>query len=728
MQIRSILKIVSILLILFPLTVSSQISEGGIPVQIKRLKSATSLSDVVVLPAIDNFKLQSMNSRTSENMLKPFHFAHPFQVALNPENSGKWYSGNDLNVWQLRIRSTGAYSLNFILNQYHLPENAHLFLINEQTGEVKGAYTSANNTEDQTLAIEPIDGDEILVQYEEPIQASFRGRFEIAQVAHDFVGVGTSGAHRPLGISGSCNVNINCDLVNGTEDIRDAVCRIIIEGTELCTGTLMNSTAFDGTPYLLTAYHCINSEKKAKSSVFLFNYESPYCNSIDGDVSRSLSGSSLKASFDSLDFALVQLTTLPPFYFRPYLAGWNRRNQAPLNSMSIHHPLGDIKKVAIDKDAAVTSKFSNTYLPLGFWKINRWDNGVTEQGSSGGPLFDQNHQLIGTLTGGAATCILPTNDYYEKFALAWDYRKESSKQLKYWLDPVNSNSEKISGMFMYSDSNLCLPVTNFRNTDTHAAIQITNGLIKKGYFSGSNLAGYTDFAEKYVFSKSCVIQGVTLGVARVKLNPLYANAYINVKVYEGNDKPETLLYTQKFDIKTFWVDGMNYLAFNNPVKAKGNFFVSYDITDLHDGDTLAIYMANRKTELNSFYLKNQSGWINYNSQNLNGYGSALLTELISCNIDTTSGLEDFNDILAGTKMYPNPLFGSNFLTVETLQKIDCAEDITIYDLLGKIQNVQIIQLGDNSLRLNFKGKRPGIYLINIDTGGHSVTGRIAYLP
>lgn len=728
MHLKLFLKITFILLILFPLGVSSQISEGGTPTYIKRLKSAISASEVIILPKIDNQEMQLKYSRTTENMLKPFHFAHPFQVSLTPENSGKWYSDSDLNVWQLRIRSTGAYSLNLILNQYHLPEKARLFIINEKTGETKGAYTNSNNSDSQTLAIEPIDGDEILVQYEEPVLSSFRGKFEISQVAHDFVGVGTSGTHRPLGISGSCNINVNCDQVNGTEDIRDAVCRIIIEGIELCTGTFINNTAFDGTPYILTAYHCIGTEKKAQSSVFLLNYESPYCGSIDGDVSRSISGSSLTASFDSLDFALVKLNKLPPPYYRAYMVGWNHKNLAPSNSVSIHHPLGDIKKVATDKDPALASTFNANYLPMGFWQIKRWDTGVTENGSSGGPLFDQNHQLIGTLTGGAATCSLPTNDYFEKFALAWDYRKETNKQLKNWLDPINSNSEKISGMYMYPDSNLCLPVTNFTNTDTHAAIEISNGLTKKGYFSGSNLAGYTDFAEKYSFSKSCVVQGVTLGIAKVKTNTLYANAYINVKVYQGQDKPETLLYSQKFDIKTFWIDGMNYLAFKDPVKTVGNFFVSYNLSELHSGDTLAVYMANRKTDLNSFYLKDQSGWLSYNSQNINGYGSALLTELISCNIDTTSGMDNFEDALTGVKIYPNPLHGSTFLTIETLQKIDCPEDIVVYDLLGKIQNVSVVQVGENMLKLNFQGKRAGIYLVNIDTGGHSVTGRIAYLP
>ncbi len=147
----------------------------------------------------------------------------------------------------------------------------------------------------------------------------------------------------------ACNVNINCDIANGSEEVRDAVCRIIIDGLELCTGTLVNNTALDGTPYLMTAYHCISNERDAQTSVFLFNYESPYCSSIDGDVSRSLSGSSLKASFDSLDFSLVRLNNIPPYNYRTYLAGWNRRNSPPASSICVHHPLGDIKKVAIDQ-------------------------------------------------------------------------------------------------------------------------------------------------------------------------------------------------------------------------------------------------------------------------------------------------------------------------------------------------------------------------------------------
>ncbi|MDP2338740.1 MAG: trypsin-like peptidase domain-containing protein [Bacteroidota bacterium] len=735
MNAKTIYRLVFFLLILFHFEVSGQISQGGIPIQIQIQKLKTSSSgtaDLVVMPAIDNQKMRYMYSQTNQNRLKPFRFAHSFEVSLTPQNSGKWYSDGEVNVWQLRIRSSGAYSLNLILEHYSLPDGARLFLISTKTGETKGAYTSANNSDSQVLAIEPVSGDELMVQYEEPVKSISRGEFRIIKVSHDFIGI-TAKDHRPLGISGSCNVNINCDAANGSEDNRDAVCRIIIEGTEICTGTLMNNTYLDGIPYVLTAYHCINSEIQAQSSVFLFNYESPYCASIDADVSRSLSGSALKASFDSLDFALVRLNTIPPYNYRTYLAGWNRKNVAPTTSMSIHHPLGDIKKVAIDQDAAVTANFNGSYRSNGFWKINRWEKGVTESGSSGGPLFDQNKQLVGTLTGGSATCTLPTNDYFEKFALAWNYRKETNKQLKAWLDPLNSSVEKLNGMSLNSGVNRCKPFTNFKDNDTYLASQILDGGSKKGYWTGSNTAGFTDFAEQYKFSKNCEVQGVTLAIGRLKINPLYPNSYIDVQVYEGKDSPETLLYSEKFEINKFYNDAMNYLPFKSPVKTVGNFFISYNISQLNPGDTLAVYMANRKADFtNSFYLKNQQGWSSYiqtyNTQNPYGYGSALLTELIACNIDDPLGTKQIVFDSPEARFFPNPISGGSMLSIQTIDPIDCPEEIAVFDLLGKKQKIPFTQSGQNNLSLDFAGKRPGIYLIHLDSGGRTVIGKVAYIP
>jgi len=720
-------KAVIFLFFFIPGIVKGQISKGGTPIYIQKLKSFVS-DDLVILPPVDNDKLQRTNMLNENQLrLKPLIFAFPFDVSLTPKNSGKWYSAGDVKIWQLRIRSVDAYSLNVIFGKYNLPENAKLFITGTNGSDIKGAYTSANNSDSHVLAVEPLAGDELLIQYEEPTGAAFPGEIEISRVSHDFIGI-VAKDHRPLGISGACNVNVNCDLANGKEDIRDAVCRIFIEGTELCTGTLINNTSLDGTPYLLTAYHCISTEKKANLSVYLFNYESPSCVSIDGDVSRSLSGSTLKSSFDSLDFALVRLNNSLPYNYRPYFVGWNKKNVAPPSSFTIHHPWGDIKKIAIDNDIPVTGRYNADYLVNGNWKILKWDKGVTESGSSGGGLFDQNKQLIGTLTGGYATCSSPTNDFFEKFALAWDYRKETTKQLKVWLDPTNSNVEKLDGLLPNSGKTLCSPATNFKDNDTYSATQISNGIIKKGYFTGTNLSGFTDFAEQFKFSKNCEVQGVTLGIAKVKTNPLFAQSFITVQVYAGTDKPTTLLYSEKFDIKKFYSDAMNYLPFQKSVKISGTFFITYNIQDLNQGDTIAVYMANRKSDTtNSFYLKNSSGWLTYNSQNNYGNGSALLTELIACNVDSPTTIDSIeNGSLA--KFYPNPLNGNAYLTVRTVSQIDSPESTVVYDILGKEQNISNSLKGPNELLLNFAGKRPGFYFVHIEAGGRQIVGKIAYIP
>lgn len=725
---KSIFKIFTVLLFLFQGMVQAQISQGGIPVQIHKLKSIQS-DDLILLPPVDNEKMRQANAvEQGQLMLKPFHFAHPFNVSLNPKNSGKWYSDGEVNIWQLRIKSTGAYSLNVIFGSYHLPNNAKLFLIGENSGEIKGAYTSVNNSDYHLLAVEPLAGDDILIQYEEPIGVAFPGEIEITRVSHDFMGIKSYDPRIPLGVSGSCEVNVNCDIANGDQEIRDAVCRVLIEGTELCTGTLVNNTKQDGTPYLLTAYHCINTERAANATVFLFNFESPVCTTVIGDVSRSLSGSSLKASFDSLDFALVRLANPVPAVYRPYFVGWNRKAQAPSSAVAIHHPLGDIKKIAMDNDIPVTGRYSNTYLANGFWKILKWDQGVTESGSSGCALFDQNKQLIGSLTGGSSTCALPTNDYFEKFALSWAYLPETNKQLKSWLDPINLNVESLKGMSQKPVNQVCKPVTNFKDKEQYSAIQILSGTTKKGYFSGTNRAGFTDFAEQYTFSKSCQVQGITLGIAKVKTNSSFSQSMLKVQVYSGIDKPTSLLYTQSFDIKKLLADGMNFLQFTTPVQTTGNFFISYSIKGLQQGDTLAIYMAKRIGDTtNSFYLKNNAGWSAYNSQNSQGNGSALLTELIACSIDLTTPNDSLNNGMEAT-FYPNPLSGNMYLTVKTKSKIDFPANTFVYDLLGKKINISYTISGPNELKVNFSNLMPGIYFVHVEAGGHSIVGKIAYMP
>jgi len=81
------------------------------------------------------------------------------------------------------------------------------------------------------------------------------------------------------------------------------------------------------------------------------------------------------------------------------------------------------------------------------WGVTDWDLGVTEGGSSGSPLYDQNHRIIGQLHGGASACggsVL--SDEYGKVSVSWNPAgSANSGQLKFWLDPNNSGAGFVDG-------------------------------------------------------------------------------------------------------------------------------------------------------------------------------------------------------------------------------------------------------------------------------------------
>ncbi|NBW59693.1 MAG: hypothetical protein EBR41_03885, partial [Crocinitomicaceae bacterium] len=86
------------------------------------------------------------------------------------------------------------------------------------------------------------------------------------------------------------------------------------------------------------------------------------------------------------------------------------------------------------------------------WGVLSWELGVTEPGSSGSPLFNQNRRIIGQLHGGASACGASVlSDEYGKVSVSWNPAgSTSSGQLKYWLDPNNSNASFVDG---YDPSN-----------------------------------------------------------------------------------------------------------------------------------------------------------------------------------------------------------------------------------------------------------------------------------
>ena len=128
----------------------------------------------------------------------------------------------------------------------------------------------------------------------------------------------------------TCNVNVVCPEGDRWRDQIRSVARIITtEGSFQygCTGNLVNNTAEDLKPYLLTAQHCVESADMAATLVAYWNYESPACDDVaGGSLSQNQSGSTFAASFelgDGSDFTLVELSSAPDPDWGITFSGWD---------------------------------------------------------------------------------------------------------------------------------------------------------------------------------------------------------------------------------------------------------------------------------------------------------------------------------------------------------------------------------------------------------------------
>lgn len=716
-----------LLLVLFiNSSISAQLSSGGFPRMAASLKKAT--TGILDMPVVSNDVLRweaEQERRFSD--LKPLRFAHAFVTDLNPMNAGAWQRSSDgWWIWNLHIRSAQAYSLNVILENFQPRTGDRVFVFTPEYQFLLGSYGQENSSESGVFAISPVPGDQMIIQYETSYNPSDYIPFKISRVNHDFLGIMPEHyTRRPLGKAGDCISDVNCDLADHWREQQNSVMRIIINGRELCTGVLMNNTAENQRPFVLTANHCISTSARANSSVFLFNYESPYCGPLDGDISNTLSGSTLRATSDSLDFSLVEMRSVPPPPFRPYFSGWSRNTTLKDTVAAIHHSMGDIKKISVDVNIPVVSSFGlgTEYTANGFWRINRWEFGVVEIGASGGPLFNIDRQVIGSLVGGISSCANPIYDYYARFNLAWDRNPDSTRQLKHWLDPQKLNPVDFNGKSFYKGQDLCKAYSNLKQEDKHQLLRISGqGVGISGFYTGTNSAGIKEVADKFKIPGQERLEGVSVGIGKKTLQSVNNNSYLRVKVYDMAENGNIVIHTQQVHIKDLVPDAMNLIRFTELVEPADSFLISLDFEGIVIGDSLAVYHSSRMLpDRNSIFVLHNGQWKEISSLNAALKAGALALEVIACNI--SSNITDSTNIenKFEAKIYPNPTRAKTELS----SNIPVTGDmISVYNIRGQQVPFKTTRLGIRKMEVDLSGNPPGVYLVRYWDGKNHFAGKI----
>jgi len=397
---------------------------------------------------VDALLAEDVERETSGVPVAP-RFAKNIQVEYTPDNSGTWETLDDgSRLWRLRLSSAGALSLNLGLGLFDLPEGAAFWVHAPDGSRVQGPYTAQNRNALGGLWTAVVLADELVAELRLPKDAE--AHLSIASVNHGYRFFGEREAEYTEK-RGSCNINVVCPQGDPWRDQIRSVARYTAScnggaATCLCTGQLVNNTAEDLTPYMLTAQHCVEQASDAPTLVAYWNYQSPECDDIaGGNLSQNQSGSTFKASWElgsGSDFTLVELDDEPQPSFNVYYLGWDAREQIHDATTTIHHPSGDEKSISFDYDPpTITSYLEDTSPGNGnYFRIGAWNEGTTEGGSSGACLFDTT-SCVGTLSGGFASCSAPDQpDWYGRVYAHWTGDGTPETRLSDWLDPIDSGA------------------------------------------------------------------------------------------------------------------------------------------------------------------------------------------------------------------------------------------------------------------------------------------------
>ncbi|HCT29943.1 MAG TPA: hypothetical protein DIW31_04255 [Bacteroidales bacterium] len=413
-------------------------------------------SPVKKIPIFDLGPLLTEDAATKNSDL-PFRFGKAIDVDLTLED-GKWQKMDSTEVWSLKIISPLAYSLNFIFSVLSLPEGAELFIYNEDGTMVYGPVSKDQNRSGKIFLSDIVQGESAIIQLSVPINQNKKPELTINKVIHGYKNLFSSNK-TGYGESGGCTEDVAC--YQAWNDESDGVVQILLSsGDEICSGALLNNTAQDYKPYVLTAFHCIDigapfheffeqdsilqdvEINQAENWLVRFRFRHATCGGSTFANVITYNGNEFRSASVNTDFALVELEAdiINDIYSVGYKVwlGWDRSGNIPTNGTCIHHPSGDVAKISFEDNSLTETSYEQS-SGTSHWRVYRWDNGVTETASSGAPLFDQNKRVVGQLHGGSSSCNQPNSpDWFGCFYRSWTGDSTNTTRLSNWLQPAGA--------------------------------------------------------------------------------------------------------------------------------------------------------------------------------------------------------------------------------------------------------------------------------------------------
>lgn len=370
----------------------------------------------VSFPALD---IHSMHKEDvlNEKLGNAPRFAVPREVNITAAD-GQWTETENGWKWRTRVTAAQAVSLNFAFTDFKLTPNAKLDIYSADLTERIRTFDSADNNMHNELWTPVIMANDVIIELTAP-----QSEIDSVRLSLTKVNQGYRTFAQTTEKSGSCNVDVVCSEGDDWRSEINSVAVISTGGSSFCTGFMVNNTSNDKTPYFMTAHHCRIRSHNAASLVTYWNYQTTSCGgSRDGAKQQFNTGSQWLAENRATDFTLVKLLKQPAPEANVTYAGFEARDIESNGATAIHHPNTDEKSISFEFDPVSTTTYLEEAVPGDgtHVRVTDWDVGTTEPGSSGSPLFNTEHRVIGQLHGGYASCSSQTSDWYGKLSVSWD--------------------------------------------------------------------------------------------------------------------------------------------------------------------------------------------------------------------------------------------------------------------------------------------------------------------
>ena len=682
--------------LVFALDSFSQISFGGIPKSSPLTRSGADIH-VPCISVLPDSSAAETRVDSDVPCAMTFATAIPVDIDLKKEAVSSRIS-DEVVQYRLMIASKGAVSINLIFSEFDLPDNARLFLSTPNMGEMLGAYTSKSLVAPFQFATTPIESDTLLLTYEEPANAN--GKLKISRVNRGFYSL------RKLpqfSRSEECEVDAECES-DSFETMRRSTCLYIINGTAYCTGSLVANTKGTATPYILTSAHCLFDVNNrvdtalAKTCVFFFDYKSPLCNSqIEGTREKSIVGAKAMSCYNRRDALLLRLSQVPPVDYMPYYAPWDATGDLEGPSICFHHPNGDVMKASYEADDLRDTSFSSLIFDRDcHLKVNDWEKGISEGGSSGAALYNHG-MIVGALSGGATdiSCENPTFDCFWSLERTWD-------AFFPYLSPLDTSVKVCQGYQPYNFP--CNIVANYRKSST-----VSEGYVDGyGYLAGTNEDKVTRLAEKFVLPGKTNIFGVSFFPVIATYS---ADGPIVMSLLDGENnilwqdeiKVTNVEYIKKSQtMSDRTVTSMsykeNYIRFESPVSVDSVVYVAFDFSNTTQ--KFALFNIVDDAEVSTAYYSKDGEWRNFDSRQV----SSLMVNLTAQSSELSAIKSKIRDEIV---VFPNPSSG-NF---SVCWGKPCDVMVSVVNMLGQ---VVFLESFENQSSVVINAQLPaGVYTLEV---------------